>query len=130
MTRRGGAVEPAPPRLALRYPRGSRVRGDAETAAPSSHEEAPPFTGGARVREGVPFNVGLPQGFLLCRGMAANIAQITAGIDHSLLTSLRSLGARSVRRLQARGKGLPRVDNSDPATQGRLPQKVSGFSTT
>ena len=53
-----------------------------------------------------------------------------AGIDHSLLTSLRSVGARSVRRLQARGKGLPRVDNSDPATQGRLPQKVSGVSTT
>lgn len=35
LTRRGGAVEPAPPRLALRYPRGSRKRGKAETAAPS-----------------------------------------------------------------------------------------------
>ena len=46
LTRRGGAVEPAPPRLALRYPRGSRVRGDAETVAPSAHEEAPPFRAG------------------------------------------------------------------------------------
>ena len=35
LIRRGGAVEPAPPRLALRYPRGSRKRGKAETAAPS-----------------------------------------------------------------------------------------------
>ena len=35
LTRRGGAVEPAPPRLALRYPRGSRECGKPETAAPS-----------------------------------------------------------------------------------------------
>ena len=50
LTRRGGAVEPAPPRLALRYPRGSRVRGKAETAAPShdaAKQSAPPLWGGA-----------------------------------------------------------------------------------
>ena len=45
-----------------------------------------------------------------------------AGIDHSLLTSLRSLGARSVRRLQARGNSLPRVDNS-----GLLPRMARGW---
>ena len=30
LTRWGGAVEPAPPHLALRYPRGSRERGKAK----------------------------------------------------------------------------------------------------
>lgn len=50
LTRRGGAVEPAPPRLALRYPRGSRECGKAETAGPShdaGKQSAPPLWGGA-----------------------------------------------------------------------------------
>ena len=46
----------------------------------------------------------------------------TAGIDHSLLTSLRSVGARSIRRLQARGNSLPRVDNS-----ALLPRMTRGW---
>ena len=65
LTRRGRAVEPAPPHLALRYPRGSRRCGKAETTAPSPHKEAPPEKGGAGIsnREGVPVNVRLPREF-------------------------------------------------------------------
>jgi hypothetical protein len=65
LTRRGGAVEPAPLHLTLRCPRGSRFRGKAEAAAPSCHEETPPKAGRADCsdKERVLFNLWLQKEF-------------------------------------------------------------------
>ena len=77
LTRRGGAVEPAPPRPA--WP--CAIRAGAAFAAKRRRLR----------RHMMPLERG------------GKHSPDHAGIDHSLLTSLRSLGARSVRRLQAPG---------------------------